>query len=370
MGLRPLDGFTIGVTAGRRAEEQAELLARRGASVVFGPSISTLYLASDDDLGAATLQVVDSPPHYLVASTGIGMRAWVEAATAAGVGDRLLAALAATKVVARGPKAAGATEGLGLTVWRRCASERLAEVEEVLLAEDLAGTVVAIQEHGLATPDLGAALRAAGATVVEIPVYRWHVPADAGPARRLVEEACAGRVNAITFTSAPAVHNLFAIADDAGTADGLRSAFDEGLVAACVGPVCAEAAAQEGVAAPVAPQVGRLGLLVRTLSDHFADRRRVFRSGDAELVVQGSAVEADGVRADLRPVERAVFEVLAAREGAVVSRSTLLARVWGSSDVDPHVIEVTVGRLRRRLGRCGEMVATTPGRGYRLLVSA
>src|SRR5262245_58626847 len=162
--MRPLEGFTIGVTADRRRDEQAELLTRRGASVVFGPSISTLYLASDDDLGAATRQVVESPPDFLVASTGIGLRAWAEAATAAGMGEQLLGALAATKVVPRGPKAAGAAEGMGLSVWRRCASERLAEVAEVLLAEDLAGAVVAIQEHGLPCPELAAGLRAAGAT--------------------------------------------------------------------------------------------------------------------------------------------------------------------------------------------------------------
>jgi len=47
----PLDGFVVGVTADRRWSEQAELLRRRGAEVVHGPSIATAYLASDDVLG-------------------------------------------------------------------------------------------------------------------------------------------------------------------------------------------------------------------------------------------------------------------------------------------------------------------------------
>src|SRR5690242_6702881 len=44
--LQPLEGYTVGVTADRRASEQAELLRRRGARVLDGPTIATAYLAS------------------------------------------------------------------------------------------------------------------------------------------------------------------------------------------------------------------------------------------------------------------------------------------------------------------------------------
>ena len=53
MSLRQLEGFVVGVTADRRWEEQAELLSRRGATVVHGPTISTSYLASDENLRRA-----------------------------------------------------------------------------------------------------------------------------------------------------------------------------------------------------------------------------------------------------------------------------------------------------------------------------
>jgi uroporphyrinogen-III synthase len=239
-----------------------------------------------------------------------------------------------------------------------------------LLDESLDGAIVAIQEHGLSSPLLSATLAGAGATVVAVPVYRWRMPEDPRPALRLIEEACAGRVDAITFTSAPAVHNLFAIAGNHGMADALRDACNGSMTAACVGPVCAEGARQEGIPMPLAPDVGRLGLLVRTISEHFEARRRVFTVGDAELVVQGSAIEVDGARAELTPLEQAVFEILAARPGAVVSRSTLLARAWGAADADPHVLEVTVGRLRRKLGPVGDAIKTSPGRGYRFVGAA
>jgi DNA-binding response OmpR family regulator len=101
------------------------------------------------------------------------------------------------------------------------------------------------------------------------------------------------------------------------------------------------------------------------LSEHFEARRRVFSVDDVSLVVQGSVIEVAGARAELTPLEQAVLEILAARPGAVVSRSTLLSRAWDSADADPHVLEVTVGRLRRKLGPVGGAIVTSPGRGYR-----
>jgi DNA-binding winged helix-turn-helix (wHTH) protein len=66
-----------------------------------------------------------------------------------------------------------------------------------------------------------------------------------------------------------------------------------------------------------------------------------------------------------------VFELLAAAPaGAVVSRTTLLEHGWGSPTTDPHVLEVSVGRLRRRLGAFGGSITAVPGGGYRLDTSA
>lgn len=366
MTLRPLDGFVVGITADRRWQEQAELLERRGASIVHGPTMTTLYLASDEELRRATEAVIAEPPDYVVATTGIGMRAWMETAAAWGLGDRLHDALSRARIVARGPKAAATVQAGGLDVWERSATEQMDALVELLLAQPLEGTRVAVQEYGMPSPEPTVALRAAGATVVEVPVYRWRLPEDTAPVLRMVEAACDGRVDAITFTSAPAVHNLFAIAEQHGVADRLRQACNDRVVVACVGPVCAGGAVQEGITDPLAPSVGRLGLLVRALSDRFEAERKCFRLHTCEVVLQGSVMEVDGERAELAPRERALFEVLLEAQGAVVPRGTLLERVWGSADADAHVLEVTVGRLRRRLGGCGRSLRAVAGRGYRL----
>jgi uroporphyrinogen-III synthase len=370
MALRPLEGFVIGVTADRRSAEQAELLERRGASVVHGPTIRTMYLASDEDLRSATEAVIDRPPDYLVATTGIGVRAWFETAASWGLGDQLLASLGPAKAVARGPKAGAALQAAGLSVWARSLTEQLDGLVEIMVGEDLEGRRVVIQEDGVPRPELEDLLAGLGASVVRVPVYRWRLPEDQTLARRLVDAAVDGSVDAITFTSAPAVHNLFAIARAAGVDEDLRRACNNGVVATCVGPVCAEGARAEGITAPIAPDLGRLGLMIRALSNHFEGQRRTYRREERELTVQGALVVSGEDRALLTPKERMVFEFLAAAPpGAVVSRAALLEQGWGSAATDPHVLEVTVGRLRRRLGLFGAAVAAVPGRGYRLDIS-
>ncbi|MGH9000736.1 MAG: uroporphyrinogen-III synthase, partial [Acidimicrobiia bacterium] len=216
MSLPPLAGFSVGITADRRRDELAGLLTRRGARVVFGPSLATEYLHDDAGLRDVTESLVADPPAYLVGNTGIGVRAWIGAAETWGITEALVGALSSAVTLARGPKAAAALANAGLDVAVKSSSEQLDELAQWLLARGVSGARVAVQLHGDEGLDLCRRLREAGAGVVEIPVYRWLLPADIGPARRLVDAACDGRLDAVTFTSAPAVRNLLRIADEAG----------------------------------------------------------------------------------------------------------------------------------------------------------
>src|SRR6478609_1413565 len=111
----PLAGFTVGVTAARRAEELGTLLTRRGASVLHAPALRIVPLADDSELLAATKDLVDIPPDVVLATTAIGVRGWVEAADGWGIGDELLELLRGIELLARGPKVKGAIRAAGLT---------------------------------------------------------------------------------------------------------------------------------------------------------------------------------------------------------------------------------------------------------------
>jgi uroporphyrinogen-III synthase len=269
----PLDGMTIGVTAERRAAEQAEVLRKRGAEVLHGPTVRVFSLDDDQVLKASTADVVTRPPDYLLASTGFGMRTWLAAAESWGMRDALVAALGRARVANRGAKAASANAAVGLAEWWRAPHERLDELVERVSAEPLAGCRVVLQLHGVADPGVVACLFGAGAEVIEVDAYRLSLPADPTPARDLIRAACADELAAVTFVIAPAVHNLFVLAREIGLDAELRQALNTRVVAACVGPVCAEGAIEEGVLRPLVPSRSRLVPMIQALTVHLQEAR-------------------------------------------------------------------------------------------------
>src|SRR5437764_503819 len=93
----------------------------------------------------------------------------------------------------------------------------------------LDGWVVGVTADGRERPVLADALRATGADVIEIPVYEWELPADPSPARKLIVAVCERRVDAVTFTSAPALWNCVVLASGIGKADELIAAFNDSV---------------------------------------------------------------------------------------------------------------------------------------------
>jgi uroporphyrinogen-III synthase len=366
--LSPLEGFVVGVTADRRADEQGDLLVRRGAHVLHGAMIHTLPLGPDDDLRDATAQVIEHQPDYVIANTGIGIRGWVTAAAAWGWDETLTSALGTARVLARGPKAAGALHALGVEVWWRAPRESLSEVVDRLLAEPLAGRTVAFQLHGGDTPEVTEAISAAGARVIEVPVYRWQLPEERGAPYALIERVCNGDVDAVTFTTGPAVENFLELAREQHRETAVRDALNARVVAVAIGPYCANVARSVGLDSVVEPVASRLGSMVRALTDRLAGERLVVRRRNQTMVVQGRAVEVHDAQERivwLTTRERWLLDCLLRRRGAVATRSELGRAVWGTS-ADDHLLDVTVGRLRRRLGAVGAMVETVPKRGYRV----
>jgi uroporphyrinogen-III synthase len=358
-----LDGFTVGITADRRADEQVSLFERRGATVLHGPSIRTLPLGDDDGLRAITEAVVADPPQVLIANTGIGIRSWFGAAESWGLGEALLAALRDARVYARGPKASGAVHSLGLDVVARAASERLSDCIDLVLADVAPGERVVVQRDGGPGPVATGALWAAGAVVTEVPVYRWQRSDDPRAAVRLAEAVIAGKVHAVTFTSGPAIASWLALAAEADLAQDLRAALASGtVVVGCVGPVCVEAASAAGIAGGdvVVPLTSRLGPLVRAVADRLLDRSRSV----GDLVITGNVVRSGERRIELTDIEARILAALADRPGAVIAKVDLLRDVWGDAAADPHLVEVAVGRLRRRLGPDGQAITAVPRRGY------
>ncbi|MFF6881587.1 uroporphyrinogen-III synthase [Streptomyces sp. NPDC012421] len=359
----PLAGFTVGVTAARRADELIALLRRRGAAVVHGPALRIVPLADDTELLTATKEIIGNTPDVVVATTAIGFRGWVEAAEGWGYGTELLDALRGVELLARGPKVKGAVRAAGLTESWSPSSESMAEVLDRLLAEGVAGRRIALQLHGEPLPGFVEALTAAGASVVGVPVYRWMPPEDLGPLDRLIDAVVAGSVDAVAFTSAPAAASLFARAAERGVRERVVEALRHETLAVCVGPVTALPLQGEGIPT-YQPERFRLGPLVQLLCTELPARSRVLPVAGHRVEIRGHAVLVDGALRPVPPAGMALLGLLARRPGWVVSRADLLRALPGAGR-DEHAVETAMARLRASLGT-PKLIQTVVKRGYRL----
>ena len=194
------------------------MLSRRGARVLHGPTMTTELLGDLDATDRGHRALLAEPVDLVVLTTGIGVRSWFGAAESVGLEDALRARVRRRR--GRGPWPQGAVgsspgrprgdvDGADRDerrdprpprrrrhrrpARRRAARRRRAAVRRPLLAD----------------------LRPA--TIVDVPVYRWHMPEDVAPAARLLDAVADRQVDAVTFTSSYAVHNAFEIASRPGT---------------------------------------------------------------------------------------------------------------------------------------------------------
>ncbi|MEL7156859.1 MAG: uroporphyrinogen-III synthase [Actinomycetota bacterium] len=363
---KPLAGYTIGVTADRRSDEQISLLTGRGAECLHGPTVRTHPLRPEKEIAEATGRLLAEPPEFVLLTTGIGVRGWLESADALLIGEQLRAVLTASRLLVRGPKAHGAAITAGLEVeWNApsaTSAELIAKLDE--LAD--AGSRIGVQVDGDPHRSLVPELRDRGYDVVPVPVYRWSLPDDLTRANSLIRAVVDRRVDLVTFTARPAAENFTRIAADLGALGEVRAAFAERVKIVCIGHVCAEGVV-DLCEAPIIPARFRLGAMVMTITDELAADNQTIAIGGHEIHLQGRmAWVAGGEPVTLTGRERQILQVLMARNGAVVPKEDLLRTVWRGTESDPHVVEVTVGRLRRRLGPAGPGIETVIRRGYRL----
>lgn len=97
---------------------------------------------------------------------------------------------------------------------------------------------------------------------------------------------------------------------------------------------------------------------------------RVYRAAGIELDPLRHLAARDGRRLDLSAKEFGLLEALLRDAPAVLSAERLLEQVW-DENADPFTktVQVTIGRLRRKLGD-PPPIETIPGSGYRIATEA
>jgi uroporphyrinogen-III synthase len=260
----------IAILESRFGDHLAELLRRRGADVLQAPALAELPDVDALRIGELVDDLSKSPPKVFLFQTGVGTRILFETTDTLGKTQNLLAVLAQSKVAARGPKPSAVLRGRGVRIDCSAANPyTTAELLEAIADVDIRDAPVAVQRYGETNADLGHALAQRGASMIEIPTYRWALPQNTGPLKHLIESLESGIVDAVVFTSASQVRNLLTVAGTNDSAERLPQYLNQTLVAS-IGPVCSRALQQAGVKVSLEAAPPKLGPLVAALERHFA----------------------------------------------------------------------------------------------------
>lgn len=162
------------------------------------------------------------------------------------------------------------------------------------------------------------------------------------------------------------MHRIFIVEDDAAIAAALQKHLTTwGFDVRCAEDfrnVLAECTAFD----PQLVLLAKIQAILRRTYDFAAPaptlehRGAVLNTADASLMYQGQRIE-------LTKNDYRILQTLLERKGSVVSRETLMEKLWETdSFVDENTLTVNIARLRRKLEAAGlsDYITTKKGLGY------
>jgi uroporphyrinogen-III synthase len=264
----------VAILETRTGAHLGELVARRGGIPVLAPALEEVPDVDSHAVAELLVQWGIDPFKVVIFQTGVGTRALFQATDAAGSTGELLRHLSSSLVVVRGPKPVGELNAREVRIDIRAATPFTTEMILAALSEiPLQGARVLVQRYGAANQLLRETLEKRGAGVQEIATYRWALPADTQPLNRLLDALASSSVDAVVFTSAVQIHNLYAVAAETGRASGLADQLNR-VVIASIGPVCSRALREHGVTPSFEANPPKLGPLVAGLDEALSVQRR------------------------------------------------------------------------------------------------
>ncbi len=245
----------MALAEGRQLEELARMLEAEGAATLPYPMVSILD-APDEPLVTAWLsELVADRFGWVVLFTGEGLRRLLGFADRAGMRETVLAALARTRTLTRGPKPVKALQEIGLKPTEIAPAPTTDGIIAALHKHELHGVTVGVQHYSESNAALSAFLSAAGACERGVLPYIYAPRSDAERVVDLIRRLAYGTIDVLVFTSSMQVDRLYEVAVEQRIEADLRDGLTKTRVAA-VGPIVAENLRARGANVDVCPEQG------------------------------------------------------------------------------------------------------------------
>ena len=253
----------------RRAKEMEALVLRHQGQPFVAPSVKEKPMEDNAHVFAWAERLFAGGFDMAVFMTGVGLVYLKDAVLTRYTVERLSDALNKLTVVCRGPKPAVLLHELGVrariqipepNTWR--------EIVPVLAART--ERRITVQEYGKPNLEFVEALKAFGAQVDSVAIYRWDFPDDLAPLEEAVRRIAARQTDVVIFTTSIQLVHLLEIAGRMGMEAEVRQALARDLAVASVGPIMTAALNEQGLEPDIVPAHPKMGILVRAAAEQAA----------------------------------------------------------------------------------------------------
>jgi len=251
-----LSGLRVLALESRRSAEIAELIRKQGGEPFVAPSMREVPLAENDAVFQFADKLAAGGFDMIVLLTGVGTRQLSRL-----LGPRFAEGLRTVTITARGPKPVAVLRELGLTA-AIVAPEPNTWRELLAALEGRPERSIAVQEYGRSNPELIEGLRARGAEVTQVRVYRYALPEDPGPLREAARRLAADGFDLALFTTAVQIANLAEVAREQGIEEQVLAGLRRCRIGS-IGPTTTEALEEFGLQPAFEPSHPKMGILVR-----------------------------------------------------------------------------------------------------------
>jgi two-component system, OmpR family, alkaline phosphatase synthesis response regulator PhoP len=132
-----------------------------------------------------------------------------------------------------------------------------------------------------------------------------------------------------------------------------------------------ELGADDYIVKPISPRklVSRIRAVLRRYEGARTEEGKNIDFGILVIDRDSYMVKVGGERVFFPRKEFEILYYLASHEGKVISRETLLSRVWGADVyVGDRTVDVHIRKIREKLGEHSEMIETIKGVGYKFKI--